>query len=79
MGTTSKVCHVILRVWEIICSVIVLGLVAHFVNRINSAGVGNDSRVIYTLVDAVHKVGHQPEHDDGADYLPHPENDMAHL
>ena len=50
MGTTSKVCHVILRVWEIICSVIVLGLVAHFVNRINDAGVSNDSRVIYTLV-----------------------------
>ncbi|KAM7196915.1 hypothetical protein V8F20_006882 [Naviculisporaceae sp. PSN 640] len=50
MGTTSKVCHVILRVWELICSVIVLGLVAHFVHILNDAGVSNDSRVVYTLV-----------------------------
>lgn len=50
MGTTSKVCHVILRVWELICSVVVLGLVAHFVQILNDAGVSNDSRIVYTLV-----------------------------
>jgi len=50
MGSTSKVCAVILRVWELVCSAVVLGIVARFVDRINDAGVGNDSRLIYTLV-----------------------------
>ncbi|KAK4210983.1 hypothetical protein QBC37DRAFT_376480 [Rhypophila decipiens] len=50
MGSTSKVCHVILRVWELICSVVVLGLVAHFVHLISDAGVSNDSRIVYTLI-----------------------------
>lgn len=50
MGSTSKVCHVILRMWELVCSVVVLGIVAHFVDRLNDADVSNDSRVVYTLV-----------------------------
>ena len=52
MGTTSKTCLVILRVWELICSVIVLGIVAHFVRLVAThSGLGpQDSRLIYTLV-----------------------------
>jgi len=50
MGSTSRACLVILRVWEIICSVIVLGLVAHFVKIIADAGGENDGRIIYTLI-----------------------------
>jgi len=50
MAGVSRVCNVILRVWELICSVIVLGIVAHFVNIVAQARAGQDGRLIYTLV-----------------------------
>lgn len=50
MGSTSRVCCVILRFLELVWSVVVLGLVAHFVRRVDEAGGSNDSRLIYTLV-----------------------------
>lgn len=50
MGSTSRVCCVILRVWELICSVIVLGLVAHFIKLVSDAGGSNDGRLIYTII-----------------------------
>lgn len=49
MGSTSKVCSVILRVWELVCSAVVLGLTARFVNLVIRAGASNDARIIYTL------------------------------
>ena len=49
MGSTSKVCSVILRVWELVCSAVVLGLTARFVNLIIRAGASNDARIVYTL------------------------------
>ncbi|KAK1760099.1 hypothetical protein QBC47DRAFT_448706 [Echria macrotheca] len=50
MGSTSRICCVILRVWELVCSAVVLGLVARFVHVVIVGGGSNDSRLIYTLV-----------------------------
>ncbi len=50
MGTGSKVALVILRVSEFISSVIVMSIVAHFINHINQAGADANSRIIYTIV-----------------------------
>jgi len=50
MGSTSRVCNVILRVWELVCSAVVLGIVATFINSVIRYGASNDSRLIYTLV-----------------------------
>lgn len=49
MGSTSKVCSVILRAWELVCSAVVLGLTARFVNLVIRAGGSNDARIVYTL------------------------------
>ncbi|KAK0649884.1 hypothetical protein B0T16DRAFT_428431 [Cercophora newfieldiana] len=50
MGSTSKACNVILRIWELVCSAVVLGIVAKFINLVIRAGGQNDSRLIYTLI-----------------------------
>lgn len=50
MGAASKVIHVLLRVWELVCSVIVLGLLAHFLHLVSEAGATNDGRIIYALI-----------------------------
>lgn len=52
MGAASKVIHIILRVFEVICSVIVLGLVARFLHLVSQAGVSVDSRIVYAIVTA---------------------------
>ncbi len=40
MGTGSKVALVLLRISELICSTIVLGILGSFVHQVNRAGVG---------------------------------------
>jgi hypothetical protein len=50
MGSTSKVCNVLLRIWELVCSAVVLGIVAKFINSVIRASGQNDSRLIYTLI-----------------------------
>ncbi|KAK0705773.1 hypothetical protein B0T21DRAFT_298961 [Apiosordaria backusii] len=52
MGAASKVIHIVLRVFEVICSVIVLGLLARFLHLIAQAGASADSRVVYGVVTA---------------------------
>lgn len=50
MGGTFRACNVILRIWELVCSAVVLGIVAKFINSVIRAGASNDSRLIYTLI-----------------------------
>jgi hypothetical protein len=50
MGAASKVIHVILRVWELICSVIVMGILARFIHVLSEAGAPKDGRIIYALI-----------------------------
>jgi hypothetical protein len=52
MGTASKVVLVSLRIWQLICSVIVLGILASFLNRVSDAGATRDGRIIYSIVTA---------------------------
>ncbi|KAK3306219.1 uncharacterized protein B0T15DRAFT_221934 [Chaetomium strumarium] len=50
MGVVSKGVQVALRIFQLICSVIVLGILARFVHRVSAAGGSHDGRVIYGLV-----------------------------
>lgn len=50
MGAGSRAALVILRIWQLICAVIVLGILARFVHFVVDAGVTRDGRVIYGLV-----------------------------
>jgi len=50
MGTTSKVCSVILRVWELCCAAIVAGLVGRYMHLVYEANANPGSRIIYTIV-----------------------------
>jgi hypothetical protein len=52
MGAGSKVALVGLRIWELICSVIVLGILGSFLHRLSDAGVSRDGRVVYGIVTA---------------------------
>jgi len=52
MGAGSKVALVCLRIWELVCSVIVLGILGSFLHRLSDAGVSRDGRVIYGIVTA---------------------------
>ncbi len=52
MGAGSKVALVCLRIWQLICSVIVLGILASFLHRLSNAGVKRDGRVVYGIVTA---------------------------
>ncbi|KAB5517400.1 hypothetical protein GE09DRAFT_1158706 [Coniochaeta sp. 2T2.1] len=46
----SKVLSIGLRIWELTCSCIVLGVVGHFLSRVNLANANADSRLIYTII-----------------------------
>jgi hypothetical protein len=50
MGAASKVVLVGLRIWQLICSVIVLGILASFLHRVSEAGVRRDGRIVYGVV-----------------------------
>jgi hypothetical protein len=50
MGMASKVVLVIFRIWQIISSVIVLGILARFLDVLSEAGVTRDGRTIYGIV-----------------------------
>ncbi len=52
MGAASKAVLVVVRVWQLICSVIVLGILAAFMNRLHNANGPNDGRIIYSIVTA---------------------------
>lgn len=52
MGSGSKVALVCLRIWQLICSVIVVGILAAFVNRVANGDGPRDGRIIYALVTA---------------------------
>jgi hypothetical protein len=53
MGKGSKIALVLLRVWQIICAVIVLGILANFLRLVNEApGAWRDGRIIYGIVTA---------------------------
>ncbi|KAK4231896.1 hypothetical protein QBC38DRAFT_464843 [Podospora fimiseda] len=53
IGSTARACHVILRPFELACSVIVLGLLSRAIYLINQADIGQDSRILYAEVLAV--------------------------
>jgi hypothetical protein len=50
MGVVSKGVQVALRTFQLICSVIVLGILARFVHRVSAAGALRDGRIIYGLI-----------------------------
>lgn len=50
MGTASRVVSVVLRLGELTCSVIVLGLLGRFLSIVSDANVYADSRIIYATV-----------------------------
>ncbi len=52
MGAGSKVVLVGLRIWQLICSVIVLGILGSFLHRLSNAGVSRDGRVVYGIITA---------------------------
>jgi len=52
MGTESKAVLVCLRIWELICSVIVIGILAAFLDRVDDGDGPSDGRIIYALVTA---------------------------
>ncbi|KAI5456217.1 hypothetical protein BGZ63DRAFT_367600 [Mariannaea sp. PMI_226] len=49
-GVAHKVVSVILRLFELCCAIIVLGILSRFAYEINLAGVDMDGRLIYTMV-----------------------------
>jgi len=52
MGSASKVVLVCLRIWQLICSLIVVGILAAFLNRVANGDGPRDGRIIYALVTA---------------------------
>jgi hypothetical protein len=50
MGKASKIVLVIFRIWQIICSAIVLGILARFLHVLSEAGAARDGRVIYGII-----------------------------
>ncbi|KAG7293980.1 hypothetical protein NEMBOFW57_004041 [Staphylotrichum longicolle] len=52
MGADAKVLQLGLRIWQLICSVIVLGILGSFLHRLSDAGVSRDGRVVYSIVTA---------------------------
>ncbi len=52
MGAGSRVVLVCLRIWQLICSVIVLGILSSFLHRISNAGATRDGRIVYGIVTA---------------------------
>lgn len=52
MGGASRALLVGLRIWQLICSVIVLGILASFLHRVSNAGATRDGRIIYSIITA---------------------------
>ncbi|KAK4107088.1 hypothetical protein N656DRAFT_802990 [Canariomyces notabilis] len=52
MGVVTKALHVTLRLWQLISSVIVLGILARFLHYVARGGGGRDGRVIYGIIAA---------------------------
>jgi hypothetical protein len=50
MGKASKIVSVIFRIWQIISSAIVLGILARFLHVVSEAGATRDGRIIYGIV-----------------------------
>ncbi|KAK4458243.1 hypothetical protein QBC42DRAFT_26507 [Cladorrhinum samala] len=50
MGSVSKVFSVILRLGELACAAIIVGLLGWFLARVDEANVHTDPRIIYTMV-----------------------------
>lgn len=50
MSAASKILSVILRIGELCCSLIVLGLVGHFFWRVGQANTYADNRLVFTIV-----------------------------
>lgn len=50
MGTASRIALVALRVWQLICSIIVVGILARFLHVLSEAGATRDGRVIYGII-----------------------------
>ncbi|KAK3995215.1 hypothetical protein QBC44DRAFT_366741 [Cladorrhinum sp. PSN332] len=50
MGSASKVLSVILRLGELACASIIIGLLGWFLGRLDEANAHTDSRIIYTMV-----------------------------
>ncbi|KAK3997757.1 hypothetical protein QBC44DRAFT_376236 [Cladorrhinum sp. PSN332] len=53
IGGTARACHVILRLFEFACSVIVLGLLSRAIFLINQADISQDGRILYAEVTSV--------------------------
>jgi hypothetical protein len=49
MGTTSKVVSVILRVGELICAAIVVGILGRYLDLVHDANANPNVRIIYTI------------------------------
>ncbi|KAH6845856.1 hypothetical protein B0I37DRAFT_435427 [Chaetomium sp. MPI-CAGE-AT-0009] len=47
MGAVSRIALLALRIWQLICSTIVVGILARFLHVLSEAGAARDSRVIY--------------------------------
>ncbi|KAK3901554.1 hypothetical protein C8A05DRAFT_34769 [Staphylotrichum tortipilum] len=50
MGTASRVAQLCLRIWQLICSVIVLGILSSFLHRVSQAGATRDGRIVYGII-----------------------------
>jgi hypothetical protein len=50
MGAASRIALVVLRVWQLICSIIVVGILARFLDDLSEAGATRDGRVIYGII-----------------------------
>jgi hypothetical protein len=50
MGVVSRGVQVALRIWQLICSLIVLGIIARFLDLVSDAGATRDGRIIYGII-----------------------------
>ncbi|KAK3689103.1 hypothetical protein B0T22DRAFT_498974 [Podospora appendiculata] len=52
MRPASRIAHVILRVWELMCSIIVVALLGRFLHLADEGGAVRDSRIVYGVTPA---------------------------
>ncbi|KAK4120476.1 hypothetical protein N657DRAFT_579516, partial [Parathielavia appendiculata] len=50
MRAVSRIVQSILRVWQLICSIIVLGILARFLHLLSQAGAAKDGRIVYGII-----------------------------
>ncbi|KAK3299721.1 uncharacterized protein B0H64DRAFT_104565 [Chaetomium fimeti] len=50
MGAASRIALVALRIWQLICSIIVVGILARFLRVLSEAGATRDGRVVYGII-----------------------------